>query len=250
MPHHLIDMVDPAEPFSASQFEHHARLSISDIRERGRVPLVIGGTGLYIRALLHGLFEGPQGDPAFRERLAGRAKEHGVLLLHQDLQKIDLEAAERIHPNDLFRVIRALEVFHLTGVPISQHQQRHRFAQRRYHALCLGLAADRSLLYRRINARVNKMIAQGLIQEVEDLLARGYSLELPALQAIGYRHIGGYLQGLFSLGEALRAMKRDTRHYARRQMAWFRGMPEIRWFMPEEAPRLLEEVQRFFRGTL
>lgn len=250
LPHHLVDIIDPDESYSAAQFEHHASAAVRDIRRRGKVPLVVGGTGLYIRALTSGLFKGPAGDPSLRRRFQQDAQACGTEALHLALRKVDPKAASRIHPNDLFRIIRALEVFHLTGVPISRHQEQHRFARKRYRALCLGLAVDRHKLYRRIDARVNDMVAQGIALEVEGLLARGYGLNLPAMRAIGYRHMGSYLQGRCKEEEAIIMMKRDTRHYARRQVTWFRGMPETKWFTPDETPRILEEVRAFFGKTL
>jgi tRNA dimethylallyltransferase len=246
IPHHLVDVVEPDEPFSAARFQAEADRAIREMHGRGKRALVVGGTGLYVRALTRGLFKGPGQDPDLRRRLREDARSHGVEWLHQALQRVDPEAAERIPPHDAIRTIRALEVFQATGVPISRHQSGHGFAEERYRTLCLGLLVERRLLCDRIDARVEQMMAMGLLEEVEGLMSRGYGAGLPSMQAIGYRHLICHLQGKWSLGEAVAGIKRDTRHYARRQMTWFRGMTEVRWCSAYEASRVLREVEGFF----
>jgi tRNA dimethylallyltransferase len=248
IPHHLIDVVDPDEPFDAVRYQQLADKAISEIQKRGKVPMVVGGTGLYVKALTHGFFAGPSAHPRLREMLKARAEMEGTRALHEELRRVDPSAAERIHPNDLFRIIRALEVYHLTGVPISRHQDEHRFSRPRYKALYLCLDLPREELYRRINERVEEMIKRGLVEEVKALMERGYSLDLPSMRSIGYRHMGSYIKGECSLDEAVEKMKRDTRHYARRQLTWFRAMEGVRWFHEEESDRALQEAKSFLEG--
>lgn len=248
IPHHLIDVVDPDEGFNAARFQVEADRAIENIHACGKIPLVVGGTGLYVKALTLGLFKGPGGDQALRRRLQHEAEIHGLGVLHHRLERVDPKAAGRIHPHDFSRIVRALEVFYLTGVPISEHQDQHGFSQKRYRPLCLGLAVNRPTLYEGINTRVEGMIRRGLVQEVRGLLDRGYGLDLPSMQAIGYRHIGNYLVGRCPLEEAIASMKRETRHYARRQMTWFRKMPAVRWFDPREEHEIFEEVQKLCFG--
>jgi tRNA dimethylallyltransferase len=246
--HHLIDVVDPDQTFSAAQYQQMADEAIVDIHARGKVPLVVGGTGLYLKVLTRGLFKGPAADRTLRCRLQEQAEAEGLAALHLILQRIDEEAARRIHPNDAVRIIRALEVYYLTGIPISHHQKRHRFLQERYRAIYFGLAVEREPLYQRINARVDKMMEQGLVAEVEKLLCMGYYSSLPAMQALGYRHMVNHLLGNQSLLEAVDTLKRDTRHFARRQANWFRRMPAVNWFRPDEARTILRRIQRFVEG--
>jgi tRNA dimethylallyltransferase len=243
--HHLLDVVDPDETFNAAMFQRLADLAIADIHGRGRRALIVGGTGLYIRALHRGLFEGPDGDATMREFLCQEAERRGVEALHGDLQRLDPEAAGRIHSRDLVRIVRALEVYHRTGVPLSVHQERHGFAEERYRAIYLGIHLERSVLYAGIDARVERMMADGLLEEVERLMALGYGLDLPSMRAIGYRHMGRHIKGESSLDDAVAQMKRDTRRYAKRQMTWFRRLPEVHWFEPGEARAALEKVKRF-----
>ncbi len=243
--HHLLDVVDPDETFNAAMFQDLADRAIADIHGRGRTALIVGGTGLYIRALHRGLFEGPDGDNLLRDALRHEVEERGVEALHLDLQRLDPEAARRIHPRDVVRIVRALEVYHRTGVPISVHQRRHGFGEERYHAIYLGISMSKSALYSRIDTRVDGMMANGLLEEVEGLMRLGYGPDLPSMKAIGYRHMAAYLRGELSLDEAVTQMKRDTRRYAKRQMTWFRRLPEVHWFQGEEASDALEKVKRF-----
>jgi tRNA dimethylallyltransferase len=238
----VIDVVDPDQTFSAAQYQRAADKAIADIHERGKLPLVVGGTGLYIKALTRGLFKGPAADRALRRRLHEQAEVEGAAALHLALQRIDEEAARRIHPNDVIRIVRALEVYYLTGTPISHHQKRHRFFHERYRTMYVGADIARGTLYQRINTRVDTMMEQGFVVEVERLLGMGYHAALPAMNAIGYRHLVKHLMGKWSLSEAVHMTKRDTRRFARRQLNWFGRMPGVTWFKPEEAPTILYRI--------
>lgn len=230
VPHHLFGIVDPDVNFTAADYSSAADVVISDISRRGRVPVIVGGTGLYIRALLHGLAESPAADDDFREEMERFTETHGAQALHDRLASIDPESASRLHVNDRLRIIRALEVYHQTGRSISSYQSSHGFNEKRYHSLAIGLDVPRNILYERIGERVDAMVSAGLVGEVEGLLAKGYSSDLKALGSIGYREICLYLQGAYSLPQALEEIKRNTRRYAKRQITWFRRDPEIIWF--------------------
>lgn len=249
VPHHLIDVVEPDEPFDAARYVALARPAVEEILRRGRIPLVVGGTGLYIRALLHGLFAAPPVDPAVRVRLAAELTARGVEALHARLAQCDPEAARRLHPRDTARILRALEVFEATGRPISALQQAHRFADSPYASRILGLRLERPALYARIDRRVEEMLAAGLEDEVRGLLAAGLSPASKAMQALGYRHIAAWLEGRIPREEAVRTMKRDTRRYAKRQMTWFRAIPGIRWFSPEDLPAILAACREFLASV-
>lgn len=219
--HHLIDIADPDEPFDAAAYIREADREIQEITERGKIPIVAGGTGLYIRALVHGLYGGRSPDPTVMERLERELGTHGPERLHRKLAGIDTHLAESIHPNDTFRVTRALEVFESTGKVKSDFLKNHNFEEQRYDCIKIGLWMERKLLYERINRRVDEMIAAGLTDEVKNLLDMGYSSELKSMQSIGYRHINEYLEGKIDFEEAVRTLKRDTRRFAKRQFTWF-----------------------------
>lgn len=228
--HHLIDVVDPDEDFSVAQFQACAKECIKDILNRGRVPIVAGGTGLYVNALVYNLtFSETITNWEYREYLQGLASEQGPSVLHQLLQKVDSISAENIHPNNIKRVIRALEVFETTGKPISEYQEESRKNPPPYDYKIFGLDVDRDLLYSRIDRRVDKMIEQGLYKEVEGILAKGYSPDLVSLQGIGYKEIIQVLMGLSSLPEAVEKIKTGTRHLAKRQVTWFKKTEGLKW---------------------
>lgn len=249
VPHHLIDVVEPDEAFDAARFRELASRAAREIAARGRTVIVCGGTGLYIKALLRGLFPAPGRDPALREALAREAAERGVEALHRRLSELDPQAARAIHPHDRQRIVRALEVFASTGKRFSEWREEHGFRERHFRALKIGLERDRAELYARIDRRCEAMVRAGLVEEVRGLLARGYSLETGSLRSVGYRHIGFYLTGKMALAEALRAMQRDTRRLAKRQLTWFRADPEIRWFHPErDRERIFAAVAAFLNG--
>jgi tRNA dimethylallyltransferase len=231
--HHLIDVVDPDGEFNAALYRELALAVIEDVRDRGKKAIICGGTGLYIRALTQGLFVGPAKDPRIREQLEHEIQERGLNFLYERLQQVDLAATQWIHPNDRYRIIRALEVFQLTGKPISQWQKDHDFKESSFETLKIGLNRAREELYALINRRCDEMIKEGFVDEVKGLLERRYRLELPSLQSVGYRQIGDYLKGESSLEEAVSLMKRNTRRLAKRQLTWFRADKEIEWFHPE-----------------
>jgi tRNA dimethylallyltransferase len=245
VPHHLVDFCDPSESFDAAAYARMARETVDRILKKGRVPLVAGGTGLYIKGLLGGLFQGPSPDPDIRKRLREEAHRFGAPALYQRLAGVDPETARRLHPNDTFRVVRALEVLESTGEPISRRQDRHRFGDAPYQALRLGLFLERDVLYRRIDRRCDAMLEGGLVKEVRELLDRGYSPALKPMQSIGYRHVIDFLQGRVDMTETRRLFRRDTRRYAKRQLTWFRADPEITWLQPTEHDTAADMARRF-----
>jgi tRNA dimethylallyltransferase len=247
-PHHMIDVADPDEPYDAARYAREARRRVAEIHERGRAPLVAGGTGLYIRALVDGIFPAGASDPAVRRRLRAAAAAEGAPALHRRLAARDPAAARRIHPNDAFRIVRALEVVAVTGRPLSAHQADHGFRDAPYRVFRIGLCRDRAELYRRIDRRVEAMLAEGLIDEVRALLDRGYGPDLKPMGAIGYRHMIGFLAGKTDWDETVRLFKRDTRRYAKRQLTWFRAEAGTRWTTPEAAMEIVPALKNFLRG--
>ncbi|HPX60714.1 MAG TPA: tRNA (adenosine(37)-N6)-dimethylallyltransferase MiaA [Deltaproteobacteria bacterium] len=245
--HHLIDVSEPNQLFSAADFADAADKAIRDITSRGKRAIVAGGTGLYIRSLLHGLVDSPSGAGEVRARLQQEAAELGNLAILERLRQVDPQLASRIHPNNLVRIIRALEVHQLTGVPLSSHQQKHGFAGTRYESLKIGIRIDRQQLYHRIEQRVEQMLASGLIDEVASLLARGYSRDLKSMRSIGYKEISALLAGEISHDESVRLIKRDTRRYAKRQLTWFNADNGIIWLeYPKNFDNILTHAIDFF----
>jgi len=227
VPHHLVDVLEPSESFSVARYVEAAEAAVAEIAGRGRVPLFVGGTALYLKALVAGLFEGPSADWTLRTQLRRIAAERGSLHLHERLRTIDPAAAARIHPNDLRRIIRALEVYEKTGTPISE-LQRQWAAENPHPPPIFGIARDRADLYDRINRRVDQMMEEGFLDEVRRLLGRRPGRE--ATQALGYRELIAHLDGeIESLEEAVELIKRNTRRFAKRQLTWFRAFPEITW---------------------
>ncbi len=230
VPHHLIDIVSPDEAFNVARYREMAHRVIADIHARERLPIVSGGTGLYIRAVLDEfLLPGAGSDPLVRAKLEAEAAEHGKQALYERLQEIDPETAERLHPNDVRRVIRALELYETTGKTMSQHLKEAQKKEPRYHAIRIGLTRPRAELYRRIDQRVEQQIADGLVDEVRRLMQR-YQLNKTARQALGYKEIIDYLEGKSTFEEAVERLKRETRRYAKRQYTWFRRDERLRWF--------------------
>lgn len=244
--HHLIDCVDIGEPFSVADYQSLADTAIADIQNRGKQVMLVGGAGLYFRAIVDGLFEGPGADAALRKRLQQEAEQLGVAALHNRLRACDPASAHRIHPNNLIRVIRALEVYQLTGTPMSEHQQQWQPEKQRYPFIAFGLTMPRALLYRRIEQRVDSMIANGLIAEVESLLAAGYARDTVALQSFGYEEWIAYLDGTCTYMEAVAQLKQNTRRFAKRQLTWFRKDTRIAWLnrhaIPDIVGTILEKI--------
>ncbi|MBX3235389.1 MAG: tRNA (adenosine(37)-N6)-dimethylallyltransferase MiaA [Nitrospiraceae bacterium] len=253
--HRLIDLVEPDEPFNAGDYRAQAQQEIVRLYAAGRVPLVVGGTGLYVRTLVRGLCDAPRANPAYRDELVRAAREADKGFLHRRLSQIDPESAARLHPNDEVKIIRALEVHHVAGRRLSDLHREHAFADHSFSVLMLGLMRDREELYRRIDERVDGMFARGLIAETESLLAKGYGRALGSMKGLGYRQVCGYLAGEYDRAEALRLLKRDTRHFAKRQLTWFRSEPALRWYQigdhedPETvAARVLRDIRAFLAG--
>ncbi len=248
VPHHLIDVRDPDESLDVAEFAQLARASIDDIAARGRNPLIVGGSGLYLRVIRGGIFSGPAASTEIRDRLAKVAAQLSVGHLHQKLREIDPEAANRIGVNDLYRIVRALEVFELTGETISAHQRRHRFADIGYDTLTIGVEVERKKLYDAIDTRFDAMVAAGLVEEVHALVEAGYSPEKPPLSTIGYKQIAAYLRGEMTLADAIALAKQESRRLAKRQLTWFRREPEIVWLDPERgAHDALALFEKLFR---
>jgi len=250
VPHHLIDVAEPDEAWSLAVFQKAARQSIADIHQRGRLPFLVGGTGQYIRAVTHGWTPPAQGPHLqLRSVLEDLAKVHGIYWLHERLKLLDSEAAEKIDPRNLRRTIRALEVIFITGRRFSDQRA---LGETPYHLLTIGLIRPRSELYARLDARIETMFVNGLLDEVQSLLGGGYSPDLPSLSAIGYRQCVSVLQGKMSREQAVIEIKRATRVFVRRQANWFKpDDPEIYWFNPGEVtvPWLAEFIRAFLLRT-
>ena len=244
--HHLIDVVNPDQEFNAAMFRHLASEVIYQIDERERNAIVCGGTGLYLKALTRGLFEGPAQDPEIRRSLEKEIAESGLNSLYRRLAEIDPTVTSTIHPNDRLRTIRAMEVYQLTGKPISQWQKEHRFEDESFEVLKIGLNRERTELYDRINQRSDNMVAAGFLDEVRALEARGYSLDLKSLRSVGYAQMAKVLRGILTIDAALVEMQQETRHLAKRQLTWFRGDKDIRWFHPKQAREILTAMKAFF----
>jgi tRNA dimethylallyltransferase len=228
--HHLIDILEPHERYSAGEFARRAREAIADIQGRGRPAIVVGGSGLYLRALFEGISPVPPGDPEVRRELRARLAAEGLGALREELRRLDPPTAERLSAGDTQRVLRALEVALVSGRPLSSWVSKQPFGRQRIAGVRVGLTLPRSILYDQIAGRVARMLAAGWRDEVEALLRRGFSPTLPAFQAIGYRQLVGHLEGLGSLDQAVAEILRATRHFAKRQETWFRKEPEITWF--------------------
>lgn len=227
--HHMIDFLDPGESFSVADFVEIAAKTVYSIWKKGKIPVIVGGTGLYVDSLLTGTaFEPLESDLSIRENLQKKAEKFGNEYVYQKLMEVDPALAEKLHPNNLGRVIRALEVWQLTGIPMSEHQRRSRLNPAPYNSCVLGLNfADRQKLYERIDRRVDLMVSEGLIDEVKALAEKGFSHT--AAQAIGYKEFFAYLDGQMTLDEAIETVKRQTRRYAKRQLTWFRRNEAIQW---------------------
>jgi len=249
--HHLIDVVAPDEEFSAVQYMEMARETIDSLLRQNRPVLVVGGTGLYIKALTKGIFRGPAADEKLRREIKEEAKQRGNEYLYQRLKEIDPESASRIHPNDTYRIMRALEVYEITQKPMSSFQTDHAFRESPYRSVKIGIERERKELYRKIEERVDWMIKNGLIEEVKGLLERGYNPHLKPLQSLGYRQVIGYLNGAYDLNEAVRLIKRDTKRYAKRQLTWFKADPELEWFkLPEDVDKIEARVKIAMQSSI
>ncbi|KGE17350.1 tRNA (adenosine(37)-N6)-dimethylallyltransferase MiaA [Paenibacillus wynnii] len=229
IPHHLMDIHDPQDSYSAAEFQDQATKAIEDIRARGKLPFIVGGTGLYIESLCYGFrFSEAVADEAFRKEQDEYAEEHGALALHARLEAVDPISAARLHPNDRRRIIRALEIHHQTDTTLSSSHAAQK-KESPYELCIIGLTMDRKMLYKRIEDRIDQMLEDGLVDEVRTLLERGYGRGLVSMQGLGYKEIAAYLEGETTYEEAVTLLKRDTRRFAKRQLSWFRHMKEIEW---------------------
>jgi tRNA dimethylallyltransferase len=247
--HHMIDVVEPDEPFNAAQFREMAEPIIHGLHSSGKPVFVAGGTGLYIKVLTQGILLCPEGNEEIRQRLTDQADTLGSEVLFERLRAVDPAGAESIHPNDTYRIIRALEVFELTGRPFSEHHDIHRFKEIPYRTLKIALTMDRAILYERIERRVDRMLKQGLLDEVQGLLDDGFSPGLKSMQSIGYSHAVKFLRGKFSFDEMVHTLKRDTRRYAKRQFTWFKADPEMTWLEPGEIDGMRKMVNVFLQHS-
>jgi len=248
VPHHLIDVVDPDEEYSLARYLEDAVRAASAIGRRQRPLFFVGGTGLYFRGLIQGVFVQPPIPSGIRDELHRRVRQGERQRLHQELRERDPESAARIPPQDTQRLVRALEILQATGRPWSEWLKQAHSRAVLEEPLLIGLGMERKDLYQRINQRVDLMVEQGLLDEVKKLLEMGYSPKLKPMQAIGYRHMVGYLEGRFTWEEALRLLARDTRRYAKRQFTWFKGMQGVEWFTPDQVASISRRVADYFQG--
>ena len=251
IPHHLVDVLEPAEEFNVVRFQQMAKAACTEIWERGRIPIVTGGTGFYIQALLYDIdFSKGEGESERRAHLEAIAAGGQGRLLHQMLEQVDPEAAAAIHENNVKRVIRALEYYEETGTKISAHNEEQKKRESPYCFLYAVLTRERSVLYERIDRRVDQMMEEGLLSEVEALRAMGCERQMVSMQGLGYKELFDYLDGRISLDEAVRVIKRDTRHFAKRQMTWFRRERDVTFYSLDGRSRdeVLEELLADIRG--
>lgn len=247
--HYLIDELEPSDEFNIVVFQQKAKAALKEIYANGQIPIVAGGTGFYIQALLYDIdFDNQDCDETFRAELEQIAKEQGNEVLHERLQAVDPVSAEKIHANNVKRVIRALEFYHLTGKPISEHNEAEQQKESPYNFAYFVLTDDRENLYKRIDKRVDIMLEQGLVKEVTKLKEMGYHRDMVSMQGLGYKEILDYLDGKCTLEEAVYILKRETRHFAKRQLTWFRREREVIWIDKEkynyDEAAILEEMCR------
>ena len=252
IPHYLIDILEPTEEFHVVQFQQYAKKYLQEIYALGRIPIIVGGTGFYIQALLYDIdFTKEQADSTYRDTLMQIAKEQGAHVLHQMLAKADPKAAEEIHENNVKRVIRALEFYHLSGRKISEHNEQERQKQSPYQFAYFVLNDEREKLYERINYRVEQMLTEGLVDEVLKLQKLGCTKDMVSMQGLGYKEILSYLEGTCTLEDAAYQIKRDTRHFAKRQLTWFRREQDVVWVnKPEfnyDNDKILNYMQKILR---
>jgi tRNA dimethylallyltransferase len=252
IPHHLIDIQNPDESFSVAEFQQLVRAKISEIAEKGKLPIIVGGTGLYIQSVIYDYqFSDAPADEAFRIKLEEKEREIGSDALHQELSELDPESAAQIHPNNIRRVIRALEIYHCTGKLMSEFQKQQE-PDLLYNTALVGLTMDRELLYERINSRVDLMMNEGLLEEVKDLYQQGLR-ECQSIQAIGYKEIYEYFDGLVSLEQAVENLKQNSRRYAKRQLTWFRNKMNVEWFEMSDVrnfTKKITEISLYVEGKL
>ena len=251
IPHHLIDVLDPDEEFHVVRFVQMAKEAMEDIRSRGKVPILTGGTGFYIQAMLYDIdFTESGEDDSYRRELETYAKEQGAEKLHEKLKEVDPISAEKIHANNVKRVIRALEFYHQNGTPISAHNEEQKKQTSPYNLAYFVLNAPRDILYERIDKRVDQMLEEGLVKEVEGLKREGCHRGMVSMQGLGYKEILAYLEGEYPLEEAVRILKRDTRHFAKRQLTWFRRESDVIWVDKDEFHWDEKEILEYMLSVL
>ncbi len=255
VPHRLIDLVAPSETFNAGWYRRVAMVEIERLYRAGRLPFVVGGTGLYIRTLVRGLCPAPQADPYVRANLKKLRDDRGRDGLYAELRRVDQETAARLHPNDESKVLRALEVYRLSGRPLSTMQAEHKFHETPFSALLIGLERKKEILYRRIEERIDWQLAHGMVEETQLLLGQGFGRELGSMKGLGYRQVGAYLAKEYDYAEMVRRFKRDTRRFAKRQMTWFRSESGVTWLSIEDhepdqrtAERVIAHIEQFMRA--
>ncbi len=252
VPHRLIDLVDPSETFNTGWYRRVAMAEIERLYRAGRLPFVVGGTGLYIRTLVKGLCPAPQADPHVRADLRKLRDDGGRDGLYAELMRVDPETATRLHPNDESKVMRALEVYRLSGRPLSTVQAEHGFHETPFSALLIGLERRKETLYRRIEERIDWQLTHGMVEETRLLLDQGYGRELGSMKGLGYRQVGAYLTNECDYDEMVRRFKRDTRRFAKRQLTWFRSEAGVAWLSIEDnepyertAQRVIARIEQF-----
>ena len=249
VPHYMLSIIEPGEPFSVGEYVRRVRPVIDGLHRQGKIPVVAGGTGLYVRGVVDGLCEAPGADRTLREKFRQDEEIYGKGCLYKKLCAVDPLSAGRIKPNDTVRIMRALEVYEIMGVSISDIQKAHGFKERQYDYLMVGLTMDRKKLYKRIEERVDNMVEKGLEAEVRRLMDEGKESFL-LMHGLGYKQIAGYIKGWYSLDEAVRLLKRDTRRYAKRQLTWFRRDDRIRWYSVPDDTSHLKAIEQTIRNEL
>ena len=245
IPHHLLDVVDPDEDFNAAIYRGLAVPCLKEIASKKKLCFVVGGTGLYIKALLGGLIDCPPPVQSLRDELTQECEEHGTEGVYERLRLLDPESALKIHPHDKVRILRAIEIIHLAHERPSSLMRKHGFRNTPFHALKICLQMERRHLYHRIDERCHTMIENGLVGETENLLKKGYPPHLKPMMSLGYRHMIKYLEGIWDLDESLRRLQTDTRRYAKRQLTWFRADPEVIWMVPGRIDNIIKTIDDF-----
>jgi len=251
IPHHLIDVLEPEEEFHVVRFQKMAKEAMKEIYAKGKIPILVGGTGFYIQAILYDIdFTENEEDTAIRSELEALAQREGAEALHRLLAEVDPESAEQIHANNVKRVVRALEFYRLTGSRISEHNEEQRQKESPYNAVYFVLNDERQKLYERIEQRVDLMLEEGLVAEVEALKEKGYTRDMVSMQGLGYKEILAYLDRECTLEEAVYVLKRDTRHFAKRQLTWFKRERDVIWLHKPDFQYQEEKLQQYMLGIL
>ncbi|MBI2486667.1 MAG: tRNA (adenosine(37)-N6)-dimethylallyltransferase MiaA [Deltaproteobacteria bacterium] len=247
VPHHLTDIVDPYEEFNAGIYRKSAKLLIQELHRKSTKIIIVGGTYLYVRVLLYGIIEEISANKQIRENLRNLKSTFGVRYVYERLKSLDPDSASRIHPNDYIRTERALEAYYLTGERMSDLREKHGFREHEFEVLKIGLFEDRKILRNKIDQRVDKMIEEGLVEEVKELQRMGFGKDLKPMQSIGYKQVNQYLDGEITLDSAIGLIKRDTKRLAKRQMTWLRSDKDIHWYhLPEDLERVINEAEAFY----